>query len=220
MKQVKGFWLPDYEEHLVSFLMSGPIVHGGPTYQYHKLLPALRLLPAEKRKVAVDIGAHCGLWSRVLVHEFAKVYAFEPISLHRECFVKNVPNPERWTLFPFALGLKEGEVRLHTGHASSGDTYLAPDGEHKAQMTLLDNCLIPQNIDFLKIDCEGGEHDILLGGESTIRRSKPLIIVEQKKNKGSKYGLDDKAAVYLLESWGAKVLKEISGDYLMSWSAR
>ncbi|RWD13572.1 MAG: FkbM family methyltransferase, partial [Mesorhizobium sp.] len=35
-------------------------------------------------------------------------------------------------------------------------------------------------IDFLKIDVEGFEKPILEGGEQTIRRERPVIIIEQK----------------------------------------
>jgi hypothetical protein len=41
------------------------------------------------------------------------------------------------------------------------------------------------------------------------------MIVEQKKGKGSTFGLDDRAAIDLLESWGYRVVEEKSGDYVM-----
>lgn len=218
LKQVNGFWLPATEEHLVPFLQSGPNIHGGPTYQYHKLKRALDLVPKERRRVAVDIGAHCGLWSRVLVHEFERVEAFEPVLLHRECFIKNVPFIGRWALWPFALGAKDGEVSLHSGPNSSGDTYVKDGGEHSAQMKRLDSFAI-NVLDFLKLDTEGYEYLILKGGEDTIRHCKPVIIVEQKPGKGSQFGLQDTAAVDLLGSWGATHRFTLSGDYCFSWAS-
>jgi FkbM family methyltransferase len=214
VKQVKGFWLPDYEQHLVPFLEKGPSVHGGPTYQYHKLSPALALVPANRRQHAVDVGAHCGLWSRILRHEFEHLTAFEPVAIHRQCFIKNVAEP--YDLIPYALGAEPGTICLHTGESSSGDTYVQADGEHAAEIKTLDSFDFAA-LDFLKIDCEGYEYFILQGGEETIRRTKPVIIVEQKPKKGSKYGLTDTAAVDLLRGWGMRLEFVMSGDYCFTY---
>lgn len=214
MKQVRGFWLPDGEEHLVSFLEKGPLFEGGPTYQFQKLTAALAFV---KRKcVAVDIGGHCGLWSRPLSYIFKEVHAFEPVAAHRECFEKNLAGRENWALYPFALGDREGPISLHSGPNSSGDTYVKAGGEHVAQMRTLDSFELT-GVDFIKIDTEGHEYFVLKGGEQTIRRDKPAIIVEQKPGKGSQFGLGDRDAVELLKSWGATLHKEISGDFIFAW---
>lgn len=218
MKQVEGFWLPDNEEHLVPFLKQGPRYQNGPTYQYHKLSRALKLVPGSRRNQAVDVGAHCGLWSRVLAYEFKRLDAFEPVKAHLECFVLNVPpNKAKVTLHPFALGDHSGSISLHTGPSSSGDTYVQEGGEHQAEMHTLDSCSL-EALDFLKIDCEGYEYFVLKGSEQTVRKFKPVIIVEQKPNKGSgNFKLPDTAAVQLLQDWGAKLRFEYAGDYCLSW---
>jgi FkbM family methyltransferase len=179
-------------------------------------------------RTALDIGAHCGLWSRVLARMFRTVHAFEPVAAHYDCFNRNIfngrddggnsPNVYLWTV---ALGNMQHRVTLHTGPSSSGDTYIKPGGEHSAEMKTLDvfeDGFSPiGNIDFIKIDCEGYELFVLEGGEKLIKKHKPCIIVEQKPGKGRQFNLDDTAAVSLLESWGAYKVKEISGDYIMAW---
>lgn len=214
MKQVRGFWLPEGEQHLVSFLEKGPEYAGGPTYQFHKLQEAMKFV--KEHDLAIDVGGHCGLWSRPLSKMFKEVIAFEPVSEHRECFTLNLQNEKNWLLYPYALGNKASSVTLHSGPASSGDTYVQEGGEHAAEMQTLDSFGI-HHVDFLKIDCEGFEFYVLQGGENTIRRDRPCIIVEQKPNKGKQFGLGDRDAVDLLKSWGAVVRKEISGDFVMSW---
>lgn len=217
MKNICGFWLPDDEQHLIPFLEKGPNIHGGPTYQFHKLEPALKLTPS--RGLAIDIGAHCGLWSRILQYEFAQVVAFEPVEAHRQCFLKNVTH-DNVDLLPFALGdqTKDG-VSLNTGASSSGDTGIVPNGAlgmHTANMRKLDHFEL-HGVDFIKIDCEGYEHFIVRGAERTIRKWKPTVIVEQKPGHAEKYGLRRMQAVDLLESWGAKLRFEKSGDYCLTW---
>ena len=70
-------------------------------------------------------------------------------------------------------------------------------------------------VDFIKVDCEGYEYFVLRGGEKLIKRTKPLIVVEQKK--ADNYDIGDMAACNLLESWGAKRLGKIVGDYYYGW---
>lgn len=216
MKQVKGFWLPNHEEHLVPFLQSGPEFGGGPTYQVHKLFACIPHIKTFRH--AVDIGAHCGLWARPLSRMFRTVTAFEPVEAHRECLEENIAEfqIDNVSVRPFALGEEERPIRLHTGPSSSGDTYVTNDGEHEAEMRTLDSFGL-HDIDFIKIDCEGFERMVVAGGEKTIRRYRPAMIVEQKPNKGSQFGLKDTAAIDLLTSWGAKQVNVIAGDYILTW---
>lgn len=215
MKFVRGFALPDFEQHLIPFLEQGPEFAGGPTYQLHKFLACMPLIKNFKR--AVDVGAHCGLWSRVMVRCFTAVTAFEPVMEHRLCFDENLRGAGNVQLNACALGQSDGIVDLHTGEASSGDTYVKAGGEHGGvPIRTIDSFdLLP--IDFLKIDCEGYEKFVLMGGENTIRRDKPCIIVEQKPGKAKQFGLGDIDAVTLLQSWGAELVTVVSGDYIMRW---
>lgn len=213
MKQVRGFWLPANEEHLVPFLESGPMFAGGPTYQAHKWQKALTLF--DGRRHFVDVGAHCGLWSRPLASLFAKVTAFEPLQAHRDCFVRNVALPHV-TLHPFALGDKPNVASMRSVADSTGDSSIAADGDMEVEVRTLDIFALT-DVDFIKIDCEGYEAFVIRGGEETIRRDRPCVIVEQKRQHASKYGEEPLAAVKLLQGWGAKVAFEIAGDYCLTW---
>lgn len=210
MFQVRGFFLPDGETHLVPLLRDSPEFAGGPTYQLHKLLGCLPHVKNFRR--AIDIGGHCGLWSRPMATMFRHVESFEPVDRHRECFLANLHLFPNVTLYPFALGSKEGKVALHTGPSSSGDTYVKVGGEHGAEMRTLDSFKLEQ-VDFIKIDCEGYEFMILKGAIETVRKQKPFVIVEQKPGKAKQFGIPDTAACSLLEDWGAKRVFEYSGDY-------
>lgn len=223
MKLVKGFYLPATEEHLVNFLENGPTFASGPTYQLHKLMACMPLM--RNFRTAIDVGGHCGLWSRPMAAMFSRVVAFEPVPLHRSCFVENIrPGSvggagHNVTLYPFALGEQAGLVSLHTGPSSSGDTYVKDGGEHAAEMVTLDDfadaLLTPLDLDFIKLDCEGYEYYALKGGEKTIKRWRPTVIVEQKPGKGRQFGLGDHDAVKLLQGWGYELVQEIAGDFIM-----
>ena len=208
MRNLNGIWLPDHETHLEHYAALGP--YGKWTYQAHKMLAALEY--SKGLACAIDVGGHCGLWSKELVKIFDHVIAFEPVAEHRECYRLNVVG--NYTLHECALGEKVGTCKIHTSHGSSGDSWV--DGEGDIPLKTLDSFDI-EHVDFMKLDCEGYELFALKGGESLINRCRPTIIVEQKPRRGKKFGLKDTAAVDYLQSLGAKLRKEISGDYILSW---
>lgn len=180
-------------------------------YQVAKLFEALKYV--KKNDVAVDVGAHCGLWSRRLTKLFKKVYAFEPIPLHREAYEKNVSGD--YELFPFACGDKDTVVKMKTVPHSTGDTLIDEKGDVEAKVVRIDDYLNTP-CDFLKIDTEGYEEFVLMGAERLLK-SRPCVIVEQKPRKAQKYGLRETGAVKFLRKLGAVQRAVIAGDYIMSW---
>lgn len=207
MKEVNGIWLPDHEEHLEQYAKQGE--YGRWTYQGHKLLAALEYVKGIK--LAVDVGGHCGLWSKELVKIFDEVVAFEPVQEHRDCYQKNVNG--NYKLHPVALGMEKASISIRTSNGSSGDSWV--DGKGDIPVELLDDYNL--NPDFIKLDCEGYEYFALKGGEEMLKRAQPCVIVEQKPGRAQKFGLKETQAVTYLESLGAKLRKEISGDFILSW---
>lgn len=202
--------LPDGEAHLQGWMQKvNKRVEGRLTYQYHKYTKALSY--CAQRRVAVDVGAHVGLMSFWMAHDFAAVHAFEPVAAHRECFVENV-QASNVTLHPVALGDECKGVSIYTAPTSSGDSY--PDGAGDIPMVLLDSFEL-QGVDFLKADAEGFELFIMRGARDTIERCKPVIMCEQKTAKAPKFGLGETDAVTYLQGLGYRVAEILSGDFIM-----
>lgn len=212
MKQVGGVWLPDHETHLVEWMTKkNQRVDGKLTYQLDKQLFAYGL--CKQFRHAIDIGGHCGLWSMNMVKRFERVTAFEPVAEHRECFAANLADHE-YDLIAVALGDTTGSVSMRTGPNSSGDTTVAGEGD--IPLRRLDDVLPDaDDVDFMKLDCEGYELFALRGGEQLIRRCMPVICVEQKPGKAQAFGLGETDAVEYLKGLGYRVAREWSGDYFM-----
>jgi FkbM family methyltransferase len=215
MKQVHGWAMPDHEAHLGPWMDQNPqLIHGRQAYQGKKQLAALAF--CKQRRTAIDVGGHVGLWSFNLMHDFQNVHAFEPVAEHRECFKVNVlnqlPSHGSVVLYDMALGAIEGSVSIATEKGSSGNSTVAGSGD--IRMIRLDS-LDFQDVDFMKIDCEGYEENVLIGGVETILRCKPVIIVEQKRDMSGRYGFKPQGAVTFLQNLGYKLAKEISGDFIM-----
>jgi FkbM family methyltransferase len=216
-KLIGGVWLPETEQHFVDMMLHNKkrtrVVDGKHTYQYHKLEAALRHLPADRRRVGVDIGAHVGLWSMWLVKLFGHVHAFEPVAGHADIFPWNM-SADNWTLHRVALGEREGSVSLTVPPEQTGNAHVVGGGE--VPMVTLDSCEL-ERVDFLKIDVEGYELPVLRGAEATLRRCRPILVVEQKGNDAKFYGQPRDAAVAWLKTLGARDLAVISGDHIMGW---
>lgn len=215
LKFWKSWWLPAGETHLTQWmdLKQQKDSEGRICYQKHKLDAALKLVG--DFRTAVDVGSHCGLWSRHLARAFKTVYAFEPVELHRRAFGMNVDG-DNVTLLPYALGEVDDLISMKTDPNSSGDSVVSGSGD--IPMRRMDDVLSDvDDVDFIKLDCEGYELHALRGGEELLKRCQPVICVEQKPGKAQSFGLPQIGAVEYLKGLGAKVRMEIGGDFLLSW---
>lgn len=219
MKQVAGIWLPDDDTHFADYLERSPRHAGAGTYQLKKIQMAMRVMPQDRRGVAVDIGAHVGLWSRVLADKFRRVLAFEPVPDLAQCFERNLSDSYNVKLVKCAISHQSGELLFCKGDGNSGNARVAPGDDPDAFHVVsarLDDLDLP-SLDFLKIDVEGWESAVLAGAEQTIRKFEPVVVIEQKPDNAERYGFKRFTARSLLKSWGAKQLWEKSGDYCLGW---
>lgn len=216
MKQVAGWWFPDHEKHLVEWLAHpknrGHVADGRTMYQGPKQTAAMSFV--QNWRTAVDIGGHCGTHSYNLAQRFEKVHAFEPVVEHQRCFAMNV-TAANVMLHPCALGDREDMIAIATTNGSSGDSHVSGSGD--IPMRTLDSFGLDE-VDFIKIDVEGAEELVIRGGLETIRRCRPVMLVEQKGHAGPHFGLEKESALRLLESVGMSALAPpMSGDWIMGW---
>lgn len=134
----------------------------------------------------VDVGARWGFnkeW-KVFGDEL-RVFCFEPDDA--ECARLNAAAAPNVTYIPAALGRRTGEATLHVAALSASSGLYKTDmryfgrllngangettGETRLTVTTLDDALArfgSPAIDFIKLDAEGAELDILVGGASTV----------------------------------------------------
>lgn len=214
MFEHQGVWLPDGEAHFPSWMdKNGEIVDGRGTYQIKKLRAALEHV--KQFRNAVDVGGHVGLWSMQLAKKFRVVHAFEPMEPFRQCFVRNV-EAKNVLLYPIALGAASGRVSMAYDPKDSGGTHVRAAGvEDGIVLRALDEFIFSE-VDFLKVDVEGWEHQVIEGARDTIMRCRPVVIVEQKQHKlKPNFGITGTPAVDLLRDMGYRLVREISGDFIM-----
>ena len=216
MYQAHGWWFADQDTHF-AHMINKNIKNGGPAV-YQEPVRTKSLQFVKDFGVAVDIGANVGLWSRDLVRKFAHVIAIEPVVDFQECMRRNVPM-ENIEIWPIALGTKDTLIDMIITEGNTGHSHINKDtiGTGKVEMKRLDS-LNFDRIDYMKIDCEGYEMQILKGGENTIRTHQPVIVVEQKLHTDTGITKETQySCVELLKTWGARELGRVRNDCILGW---
>jgi FkbM family methyltransferase len=222
VKEWRGWKFPDGETHLIGWMNTvNDVRHGRPTYQAAKYDEALS--HCRKRRRVLDVGANIGLWSWLMAHDFDRLEAFEPVSHFAECWLANVaPTPRaELGLNVMALGAAPGRVSMvNMTPGSCGDTTvdIGQGGETlgEVEMRTLDSFGF-EDVDLIKCDNEGFELFVMQGAVETLKRCRPVVIVEQKPGHGAAFGLSDTAAVAFLESLGMRLQRVMSGDYILKF---
>ncbi len=145
------------------------------TYPNETLLQVARQFVNEK-SIVVDIGAHIGTFSIPIADVVEKVIAFEPSPeafalLSRNATENHVP----LQLVHKALGSEKGSGTLLVRNASNaGANTLVPGGN--IPVVMLDDEV--EDADFIKMDVEGMELEVLRGGTRLIDRMRPVVLFE------------------------------------------
>jgi FkbM family methyltransferase len=127
--------------------------------------------------IGVNIATHSIVYSKI----FKNVISFEPDQYNYNQSKENlkINNVTNVKLLNVALGSKKGFVKTlqHSNHSRGCIfTKLTNNDNNTKQITL--DSLHLNNIDYIKIDVEGNELDVLKGSIETIKRNKPIIEFE------------------------------------------
>jgi FkbM family methyltransferase len=144
----------------------------------------LRFLVPHDR-CAIDVGANNGIYTHKLLEITAQVVAIEP----NPNYVKELARifGSRIRLIPAALSDSEGMAELVVPTAYGGASLGTIEKQNsltvydctrvRVPMHRLDDLSI-DNVGFIKIDVEGHEESVVIGAEQTIRRCRPVLLIE------------------------------------------
>lgn len=146
----------------------------------------------QRGQVVVDVGAHIGRYSLFAATQASKVIAIEPERSNFEMLVINIKLNKFTNIFPInqAASANPGKVMLNLqdrsnfgGWSVRSKASTNPDRSKRDGLEVradtLDHILQPFdiiNVDWLKIDSEGHEIEILHGASITLSRTRHLII--------------------------------------------
>lgn len=172
-----------------------------------------------QRRVCIQAGGNCGVWPIKLSSLFDTVYTAEP-------------DPQNFTALAFNTAHLPNVVRLQAAFGFERDKVKTALDDHE-----LDNCgayylerggyvptiriddLNAHGVDLIYLDIEGFERIALEGADNTIRRCRPLIVIEDKglsERYGSKQGDCEK---WLEKTFDYVVLKRVHRDVILGYAA-
>lgn len=138
----------------------------------------LKSLPyITNKRNAIDIGCRDGEYTRYLHKDFEHVFCFD--YRRRKLFHKNV-DISKITHFKCALG-EEHKIIKVSGGGSITTGKIPIEKYYDEQLYTLDEFNFDL-VDYIKIDVDGFETRVLQGAISTIKKHKPLLILEQENN--------------------------------------
>lgn len=149
-----------------------------------------------KQDVVVDIGAHIGSFSiyAALLAKQGKIYAYEPTPenfrlLKHNLKLNQINNIVTFNLIVFA---GKGRKRIYLTDSSGTSSVFGRQGQkfHTVKAVGLKDIFDDNNlrkINFLKIDCEGSEYDILFNTPKKYLDRIDKIAMEYHEHPGTKY---------------------------------
>jgi FkbM family methyltransferase len=147
----------------------------------------------------LDIGAQSGMFTlSAKLYPETTWYAFEPDPDNYNCLKQNLELNSITNVITSQEALSDsvGSKTLniycsHRGVNTLGKNYI-PFGKDMIHLEVktntIDNLFSDKSVDLIKIDTEGAEYDILIGGIETIERCKPNILLEYSADKLGQFG--------------------------------
>ncbi|HLF54672.1 MAG TPA: FkbM family methyltransferase [Candidatus Nanoarchaeia archaeon] len=137
----------------------------------------------KKTDTVVDVGGHIGSFSLLAAKNARKVYTFEPSPNNYAQLVKNAKINGFKNMNPInqAVASKKGTLKLYIDplNTAANSLYQKSDKYVSVKATTLPEFFKKNKItkcDFLKLDCEGAEYDILLNLDAkTLGKIKKIV---------------------------------------------
>jgi FkbM family methyltransferase len=138
-------------------------------------------------RVAFDVGANHGQSARLLAAHFEHVFSFEPCLESFDLLAETVPDNVTPLVYAVTsangdLTLTETEHSIGSGQLTTGEglNWGAKVGERTVMGRTLDTICVQLGVipDFVKIDVEGHEAEVVKGGLGLFNGPRPLVFIE------------------------------------------
>jgi FkbM family methyltransferase len=154
----------------------------------------------------LDIGAFIGdhtVAYAEAVGDVGRVLAFEPNPQAYECLNHNMKGYANVVTYNFPLSTYEGFEYENIISPNAGAGFVVASDKSGQKTRALDHLLL-EKVNFIKIDAEGFEVEILEGAEKTINKFLPILLLEVNPGALERRGKSVKDLFYLLDRYGYK----------------
>jgi len=127
--------------------------------------------------VFLNIGANIGCYAIAFVDLAKEVLCFEPNIEAFECLYHNLYKYKNVKLYNMALSDKESGYEVRCENDNIGMAFIVESDNSEFYTNTIDNLELDE-LDFILIDVEGFELKVLQGGEKTISKFNPIMVIE------------------------------------------
>lgn len=226
MKQINDWWVCDDEED------DGYLRFSKKKGDWQNNLGRRAVFSSRNNRTAIDIGSCYGAMSNIFAQDFETVHAFEIMPDFMPCLKKN--NEEHDNIVYHNVGLSSKEHKVVIKRKQYGGRSLIFDssftgGLVKKQLRSLSEKVVSlyevevkpldafelEYVDLIKIDVENFEPAVVWGAMETIKKWKPLLVIEM-------YMAEQKAIVdfLLTEVLDYRIIYKQKKDFFYEWQGQ
>jgi FkbM family methyltransferase len=157
----------------------------------------------KKFDTVVQAGGNCGMYAKFYSNYFQTVYTFEPEPLNYHCLVKNCQG-DKFKISNKGLGETFGKANIINNFPKNVGTHQTIDDINGTIEIITIDSLDLQSCDLIHLDVEEYEPKVLMGSINTIKKFKPVIILEA--GRGSE----------ILENLGYTIKYKLAMDWVLT----
>lgn len=173
-------FLPNRILRLLKISIDFSLGYGSGGFDYKNEVSAIKqVIEGVSDPIVFDIGANRGDWTKEFLKQIpnARVFCFEPDASSKFEIPKNIGNQQNVEIHNIALSDVSGKTSLYSTKTLWGGASIIPDESRQEYSTLevsvstLDEFVLSHLVypDVIKVDVEGAEMMILLGGKETLK---------------------------------------------------
>ena len=180
------------------------------------------------KRLAVQAGGNCGLWPVRLAQDFDRVVTFEPAPFMYDCLQENIRLHHAWNIDAHRAALSDRKELLELVQHNTdnlGASFITNRNKYEAMghttagvrvrdiSSMRIDDLELTACDFIQLDIEGYEQIALLGAEETIRRYRPVVMLEIN-GCGTAYGYEDGDTIRYMRSRGYQLSIQFNENFV------
>lgn len=170
-----------------------------------------------KNDVVLDVGSHIGLFTLKMAQKVKRVIAIEPYRPSFDLLVSNIKKNAFKNVMAINVALSDfsGETKLFIDESSQGHSVVSDNEKSVDTKTLTLDKLVERlslsKVDFIKINVEGSELNVLKGASQTLLKTHLMLAIaanhypEQKRD----------VLNFLLTIGFASRVRKCSGGYII-----
>jgi FkbM family methyltransferase len=179
----------------------------------------------KRKRTVLQAGGNCGIYTREYAQHYENVYTFEPDATNMNCLVLNTSDCNNIIKFQACLGESQGMTAIQNPLEimDIGSIHVkTPKELHENMLVVESKANIPiltiddiafSTLDLIHLDIEGYELFALKGGSNTIKKYKPVIVLEVCEDGHSeKYGYNRNDLEMFLQSLDYVFIEKIDAN--------